>query len=273
MADRTVAGTAKHMTGNTAGRDASATVLLIGGIDSSGGAGLMRDAGVIARLGLRPCLAVTALTAQSDRAVTAVAPTDPAMIEAQIRAAITAALPAAIKTGMLCSHDAAGVVADMLALMPAHVPLVVDPVLRASSGRALIAGDAVAVLTDRLLPRAHLVTPNLPELRALAPALGLRPDAAEERIAQAMIARGAGAVLIKGGHGDDPARCTDLLFRPGQPVQRFGARRLPVSMRGTGCHLASAIAAHLALGAGLEPAIRAARADLLARLRASVRPG
>lgn len=230
-------------------------VLCIGGLDSSGGAGLLRDAATVAGLGVAVRAAASAVTAQGPGGVAAVQPVDPATLAAQIAAAGPVA---AVKTGMLC--DAARVRAVAAALPDA--PLVLDPVLAASSGRALLDPGGVAAMLDLLVPRAALVTPNGPERDALAALLGVAPA----DLPAALLDRGCGAVLVKGGHGGGPS-CEDVLHDAGGR-RRFRAPRLPGGARGTGCTLASAVAARLARGGGLAEAVADARAVVRARIRA-----
>ncbi|WP_102222878.1 bifunctional hydroxymethylpyrimidine kinase/phosphomethylpyrimidine kinase [Acidimangrovimonas sediminis] len=235
-------------------------LLLIGGMDSSGGAGIVRDTVTVARFGLTPRVVVTAVTAQTDAAVEDLHPVPAASVAAQMQAT-TRGTVGAVKIGML---GRAGIVRAVAAALPS-APLVLDPVLAASSGRALLDPQGVAALIAELLPRVTLLTPNLPELDRLGHALGLPEGVDEGAKAAACLDRGCGAVLVKGGHGTDPARCEDRLYRPGTAPQVFSAPRQPVALRGTGCHLASAIAAGLCHGADLAEAIIRAREDLARR--------
>ncbi|KIC07847.1 phosphomethylpyrimidine kinase [Leisingera sp. ANG-M1] len=219
-------------------------ILAIGGTDSSGGAGLSRDAAMAAELGAAVRPVVTAVTVQTNKAVLAVHPCTTESIAAQARAAL-ATLPAAgaAKTGMLGSAAAAKAVE---AALPTNLPIVLDPVLKATSGGLLMEADGFGAL----LRRAALVTPNLQELEILS-GTGGSPDTQ----AAALLAQGVQAVLVKGGHGSG-TKSTDLLFTSEGTVTPFGAPRLAASKRGTGCSLATAIACHLAQGAGLAEACR-----------------
>lgn len=239
-------------------------VLVVAGSDSSGGAGIARDVETLCRFGLRAALAVTAVTAQTSRRVVAVEPMPPALVESQMRAALSSGCVRTVKLGMLGLTETADAVRAVLEDHP-RTPVVIDAVLASTSGRRLLEGDAAAVYR-RLFPLAALVTPNVPELGLLA---GGHP-AGDERgaIGQAkvLLAQGARAVLVKGGHasGTDAA---DLLVTP-EGVQRFVLPRLAVTLRGTGCALASGIAAQLALGRALPEAIAIAKEwlhDLMAR--------
>ncbi len=209
------------------------TVLTIAGSDPSGNAGLQVDLRVFAEAGLRGTAVVTAVTVQTAAAVEATNPVDPSLVAAQLRAALTEGVIAG-KTGMLGCPE---VVAE---LWPAGVPLVVDPVIRSTSGTVLGGGY------EALLPRATIVTPNLPEARALT---GL-DDAPPEALARALVDDlGAGAALVTGGHGDDPDVVRDVLY-DGAAVHVFGNPRLPgaTATRGTGCRLSAALVVGLAAG-------------------------
>lgn len=236
----------------------TASVLLIGGMDSSGGAGVSRDAIAVGQAGLAAVFAVTAVTAQTDQRVSAVHSVPADVVADQIAAAGPVG---AVKLGMLCNRAIVDAVADALP----QAPLVLDPVIRSSSGHALLDAEGVAALLSRLVPRAALLTPNLPELDWLAQAMGCPVD----RVVSALLDVGCGAVLVKGGHGDDPQASVDTLFRPDQPPIRYEAPRYPVSLRGTGCQLASTIAAHLAQGRTLEHAVQAGKDALTIRFAAA----
>jgi hydroxymethylpyrimidine/phosphomethylpyrimidine kinase len=234
------------------------TVLVIAGTDSSGGAGLTRDLATLTQLGVRATCAVTAVTAQSDRQFVARQLLPPELLRAQIIAALATRTPGAIKVGML--GDAA-LIAAVVAALPARgrIPLVLDPVLHSSSGGALLDEAARGELIGQLLPRVTLLTPNIPEAAAL---LG-QPQATDEagllRQAQALLALGPQAILLKGGHGGG-ATVRDLLLIGGAAVRWLEGPRRPGARRGTGCALASAIAAQLAQGATLEAACAQGRA-------------
>lgn len=237
-----------------------APVLFLGGMDSSGGAGILRDAATALQLGAEYRVAVTAVTAQSDQRVTALHPLPLEVIAAQIALAAEAGL-GAVKIGMLGTRAIVDLVAQRL---PA-VPVVLDPVLRSSSGRALLQPEALAVLLDRLLPRVTLLTPNLPELAALAEAMGLSNDPA--LCVQALLDRGCAAVLVKGGHAAQAEACADWLSLASGAQHRFSAPRFGFDLRGTGCQLASAIAVHLARGLDLAEAVARAKSMLTQRFR------
>jgi hydroxymethylpyrimidine/phosphomethylpyrimidine kinase len=244
-------------------------VLVIAGTDSSGGAGLSRDVHTLAHLGANALCAVTAVTAQSDTQLLAVEVLPAELVRAQIAAALGGGTVRAVKTGMLATGATVEVVADTLAAH-ASLALVVDPVLAASSGGELLDARGREALVDRLLPRATLLTPNIPEAAAL---LGSRPGSSEEELleqARALCARGARAVLLKGGHADG-AQAVDWLVTRDRGVQRFSAPRAPVQMRGSGCALAAAVAAGLATGLALESACERAKRHVTELLQACAR--
>lgn len=238
-----------------------APVLFIGGMDSSGGAGVLRDAATAAQLGARFRVAVTAVTAQSDERVSAVHQVPAEVVADQIAIAAGNGL-GAVKIGMLGWADTVMAVARNLP----QVLVVLDPVVCASSGRALIDSAGLGALLALLLPRTSVLTPNLPELAVLGAALGLGPTAAEADVVAGLLAHGCGAVLVKGGHAADAVISEDRLYQQGLPMRAFGAPRLPGSARGTGCELASALAVHLARGVALEVAVQKAKDLVRARL-------
>ncbi|MCD2173411.1 hydroxymethylpyrimidine/phosphomethylpyrimidine kinase [Rhizobium sp. C4] len=181
----------------------SARVLIVAGSDSSGGAGIARDVETVTMFGLKAAVAITAVTAQSNRRVTAVQAMEPALVMAQIEAALEGGEIRAVKIGMLANAGIVAAVADMLERHP-HLPVVLDPVLASTSGRTLLEPEGVRLMISRLLPRGDLVTPNVPELAMLT---GLKDtNAAMERL----LALGIRAALIKGGHANDPVDETAL---------------------------------------------------------------
>jgi hydroxymethylpyrimidine/phosphomethylpyrimidine kinase len=232
-------------------------VLAAAGLDPSGGAGLLADAAALAWVGAQAYGVATALTAQGPRGAVAMEPVAPALLSAQLDALLERGgeRPRALKTGMLGSAENAALLAGRFARTPlARLPLVVDPVLAASSGLPLLdtGGRPPLEVLLALLERATLATPNWPELEALA-GRPLRGEAEAVAAARALPAR---AVLVKGGHRDGAP--VDLLVR-GRRVDRFPGRRRPWTARGTGCRLASAVAGLLAGGLPLVEAIRRAK--------------
>ena len=232
-------------------------VLLVAGLDPSGGAGLAADLEALAAVGARGWPVAAALTAQGPGGARAFEPVRPAWLAAQLDALLggrgrRAVRPAAVKTGMLGSAANAAVLAARLSRAPlAGLPLVVDPVLAASSGLPLLRGDPARALAP-LLAAAAVATPNLAELAALTG----RPVAGDEAAVEAARSLPCRAVLVKGGHRrGEPV---DLLVR-GREVLRFPGRRRPGTARGTGCRLASALAGLLARGEALPDAVRGAK--------------
>jgi len=221
----------------------------IAGSDPSGGAGVQVDLRTFAAAGTWGLSVITALTAQTPSAVRAVEPVSSRMIASQWEALLEAFPIGAAKTGMLATADACRAVADAV---PPDLPLVVDPVMVATSGGRLLEESAIEALTTRLLPRATLLTPNLAEAEALT---GGPVRTIEEmlRAAEALRSLGAGAVLVKGGHAEGE-KAVDLLV-DAEGAMPFSARRLPFDVHGSGCCLSAAITARLAQGASLRDAV------------------
>ena len=213
----------------------SEIVLTIAGSDSGGGAGIQADLKTFSALGVYGASVITAVTAQNTRSVTAVHPIPVDVIAHQIEAVLSDLDVKAIKIGMLANCDVIDVVADSLAGFNGHI--VLDPVMIAKSGDTLLADDAVAHLLERLVPRASLLTPNLPEAAHLLGAAQAN-DAAQMQVqGEALLARGAKAVLMKGGHGTADI-CTDTMFNVKYSPLRLTAPRLnTVNTHGTGCTL------------------------------------
>ncbi len=238
-------------------------VLTIAGSDSGGGAGIQADIKTITSLGAFAATAITAITAQNTRGVQGVRVLPPDFIALQISAVLDDLGADAIKTGMLADAMVIDAVADALATRP-RLPLVLDPVMVAKGGESLLDRAAIAVLKRRLLPFATVLTPNLPEAEALS-GMAIPDVAAMHHAAATLLTLGVPAVLLKGGHlpGDT---VTDLLATEAGIVS-FDAPRIETSdTHGTGCTLASAIAAGLAQKMPLEAAIRRARAYLRAAM-------
>ncbi len=242
-------------------------VLSIAGSDPSGGAGIQADLKTFSALGCYGMAALTALTAQNTRGVTAVHVPPPAFLGAQLDALLSDIAVAAVKIGMLATGDMAMVVASRLASCPS-TPVVLDPVLVATSGDSLGSPDVVEAMLRHLVPLAAVITPNLPEAARLAD----RPVAENEddmrATAAALHGRGARAVLIKGGHFES-GDAVDLLS-DATGIEVFRAPRLPTrNTHGTGCTLSSAIAAYLARGLTLVDAVGAAKAYVTAAIAGS----
>ncbi len=240
-------------------------VLIAAGSDSGGGAGVQADIKTVTALGGYAATAITALTAQDTRGVHAVEPVAPEFVARQLRLVLADIGADAVKTGMLHSAAVIEAVAAVLAEQAAGLPLVLDPVMVAKGGAALIDADAVAAVGRRLLPRATLITPNLPEAERLTGLAVADPDGMR-RAAERLLERGAAAVLVKGGHLPG-AELVDLLLWPGGE-RTFSDRRIDTRhTHGTGCTLASAIAAGLAQGLDLVPAVERARRYLRRAIR------
>jgi hydroxymethylpyrimidine/phosphomethylpyrimidine kinase len=230
-------------------------VLTIAGSDSGGGAGIQADLKAFAFLGVHGASAITAITAQNSRAVTHVFPLPDAIVEAQIDAVMSDLRPAVVKIGMLGTARLVRLVAAKLrAWSPREI--VLDPVMIASSGARLLEDDAVEALRSELMPIATLLTPNWPEAGAL---LGRDLGGLEEleAIAASFADLGAPRVLLKGGHLPGAAMIDTLIDGPLRFEYRH-ARIADAEGHGTGCALASAVAAGLALGRSLDDAVRVA---------------
>lgn len=244
-------------------------VLVIAALDSSGGAGLTRDAQTLEAFDVGVCCAATALTVQTDREVLAVQPVEPPLLRAQLQAASRNAGLAAIKIGLLGSASAIDVVAEWLPAF-ARLPIVLDPVLVASSGGVLLDERGRQALITRLLPHISLLTPNLPEAATLlgcAPARGTAECRDQLRQLRAL---GCPAVLLKGGHAEGEgaeAIITDWLAVDEQEPVALATPRIPAQVRGSGCSAASAIAAQLAWGVPLVEACRGAQNYVATRLQ------
>ncbi len=241
-------------------------VLTIAGSDSGGGAGIQADLKTFSALGCFGMTAITAITAQNTEGVRAIHGVPPDMLRAQIDAVVEDIGVDAVKIGMLHAPEVVQVVAD--AIRRHGLPnVVLDPVMVATSGDRLIAEETVAVLVRELFPLAALVTPNLDEGGWL---LG-RPITREEELDAAagdLLALGARAVLLKGGHLPGE-RVVDLLALPGGERHRLASARIAThNGHGTGCTLSSAIAAHLARGLPLVQAVQEARRYILGAIEA-----
>lgn len=245
-------------------------VLTIAGSDSGGGAGIQADLKTFAAHRVHGLSAIAALTAQHTRGVTAVNIPATAFLRAQIDACFDDFRIGAVKLGMLATADVIHAVADALErYQPAHI--VLDPVMVATSGARLLEPDALDALRTRLLPLATLVTPNLPEAGLL---LGtVIADRNKMQDACAVLRDiGARAVLLKGGHLGDDGDVVDLLA-DSAGIHAFHHPRLQLEAHGTGCTLASAVAANLCRGLSLVEACRAAGEYVHAALAGGYRPG
>jgi hydroxymethylpyrimidine/phosphomethylpyrimidine kinase len=246
------------------------SALTIAGSDSGGGAGIQADLKTFAAHRVHGLSAIAALTAQHTRGVTAVHVPDMGFLRAQLDACFEDFEIGAVKIGMLASAEVIECVAMTLeAHRPAHV--VLDPVMVATSGAKLLQDDALQALRTRLLPLASIVTPNIPEAELLTDRAIANPDDAAAAI-DALRAMGAAAVLLKGGHLDEGRTVVDR-YDDGSVDAEFIHDRLALEGHGTGCTLASAIAANLCLGMPLPRAVEAATDYIERALRGGYRPG
>jgi hydroxymethylpyrimidine/phosphomethylpyrimidine kinase len=241
-------------------------VVVIAGNDPSGGAGLAADIQAVTALAAHPAPVVTALTVQDTRNAYRVEPVAPELVAEQARVVLADLPVRAIKIGLLATADIAAAVADLLGEHP-ELPVVLDPVLVASGGGRLAETALVDALLGRLLKRATVLTPNIDELRALAP-----QAATNEARAAALVAAGARYVLVKGGD-EHTEEVHNFLYDAEGEVEHFTWSRLPHRYHGSGCTLASAIAALLAHGKTPRAAVEAAQRYTFEALRRGFRPG
>jgi hydroxymethylpyrimidine/phosphomethylpyrimidine kinase len=245
-------------------------VLVVAGSDSGGGAGIQADIKAITALGAFAATAITAVTAQNTVGVQGVVALPPDFIRLQMASVLDDLGADVVKIGMLGEAESVHAVADELDGRP-RLPLVLDPVMTAKGGAALLAGGAVDVLIARLLPRTALLTPNVPEAEALT-GMAIADEDAMVRAGEALRGMGAAAVLLKGGHlGDDRPGpvVTDLLITADGVEAFSGARIETRHTHGTGCTLASAVAAGLAQGMALPAAVQRARNYVQAAIAAA----
>ena len=231
--------------------------LTIAGSDSSGGAGIQADLKTLAAFGVYGASALTALTAQNTRGVVAVDAVAARFVVAQMEAVLSDLDVGAIKTGMLANAAIVAEVADRLRVELGR-PIVVDPVMVATSGHVLLEPDAIDALKRQLLPKAFLVTPNLSEAARLLGADEAVSEAQTVAQARALLNFGCKAVLLKGGHGSGN-EAVDILC-DGAGIERFVRPRIDTrNTHGTGCTLSAAIVALLAHGVGLREAVARAK--------------
>lgn len=245
----------------------TAIAATIAGSDSGGGAGIQADLKTFSALGVYGASVLTALTAQNTRGVSAIHEVPPDFVRAQMDAVFSDLAVDAVKIGMLATP---AVIDAVAAGLEAHGQrqVVLDPVMIAASGDPLLRDDAVDTLRRRLMPLALVVTPNLPEAARLldGPVAANRADMAAQ--ADALLALGPRAVLVKGGHGTE-AESADLLLDADGPFWLTAPRHPTENTHGTGCTLASAIAAELARGRPLREAVAEAKAYVTAAIRAA----
>ncbi len=230
-------------------------MLSIAGSDSGGGAGIQADLKAFAACGVHGMTAVTAITAQNTVGVTAVEAISPDVIVAQVHAVATDIGVDAVKIGMLGTVQAIEAVARSLDLLAPGTPVVLDPVMVSESGAQLLDPSARTALIEQLISRATVITPNLPEARALL-VLGAEADDTVEDLARAIYAFGPAAVVITGGHRE---RAVDLFYDGSQLVEIAGERHPDGAAHGSGCTHSSVLAAQLAWGASPLEAARGAK--------------
>jgi hydroxymethylpyrimidine/phosphomethylpyrimidine kinase len=247
----------------------TAIAVTIAGSDSSGGAGIQADLKTFSALGVYGATVITALTAQNTQGVSGIHNIPADFIAAQIDAVFSDLQVAAVKIGMLSQPATIKAVAAGLDRHGAR-NIVLDPVMIASSGDELLAPEAIAVLRRLLVPRALVITPNLPEAAALLETPVAKTEAQMQEQAQSLLEFGTRAVLLKGGHSGGP-ESVDFLVTADMVV-RLPARRIATAnTHGTGCTLSSAIAAGLAKGRDLVEAVREAKAYVTAAIAAAER--
>jgi hydroxymethylpyrimidine/phosphomethylpyrimidine kinase len=243
------------------GERATPTVLTIAGSDSGGGAGIQADLKAFARCGVHGMSAITAVTAQSTVGVSAIHALPAEMVLAQVREVVADIGVDAVKVGMLGTVEVARAVAQALEELPSGTPVVVDPVMVAESGARLLDRDAQSALVQEILPRATVLTPNLPEARVLAGDIARQDDeeAEAEALARAILALGPASVVLTGGHRPSAADLFVDSASPGSVVRIGGERHPGGSAHGSGCTHSSVLAAQLALGRTPLQAARTAR--------------
>jgi hydroxymethylpyrimidine/phosphomethylpyrimidine kinase len=239
------------------------TVLSIAGSDSGGGAGIQADLKAFARCGVHGMTAITALTAQNTTGVTAIHPIPRDFIVEQVRVVQDDLGVDAVKIGMLGTAKTVRAVAEALDLLDAGTPIVIDPVMVAESGAVLLDDAARRALARELVPRATVITPNVPEARVLA---GDAQDAYQ--LARALYELGPENVVVTGGHRDE---VTDLFYDGETLTEIPGERHSDGAAHGSGCTHSSALAAHLALGHSPLEAARKAREIAAEAVRAGLR--
>lgn len=241
-------------------------VLSIAGLDPSGGAGIAADLLTFASMGVHGCAAVSAVTIQDTQNIKGFISMDPTDVAAQARAVLEDIPILAIKLGMLPNTGIIEALAAVLADYP-DIPLVYDPVLQAGGGGALAEEDLRDAIKSLLIPRCTLITPNSLEARQLAP----EADSLEAT-GQALLALGAGHVLITGGHEPNP-ELESLLFHDYRLIERYAQPRLPGQYHGTGCTLSAAVAAALAHGLDMRNAVEEALAFIHSAVQFAYRAG
>jgi len=253
----------------------TAIALTIAGSDSSGGAGIQADLKTFTALGVYGASVITALTAQNTRGVEGVEAIRPEFVLAQLTAVLSDLAVGAVKTGMLANGAIVSAVARHLRQAAGSgrpVPLIVDPVMVATSGDVLLEADAIDAIRQELAPQASLLTPNLPEAARLLGAEVADGEAAAAAQAKALFARFGCPILLKGGHGSGE-QAVDFFCGGGEPERVTRPRLSTPHTHGTGCVLSAAIAALLARGLSLRAAIAGAKGFVWQGLAAGVNLG
>ncbi|WP_135076266.1 bifunctional hydroxymethylpyrimidine kinase/phosphomethylpyrimidine kinase [Terasakiella sp. SH-1] len=243
-------------------------VLIIAGSDSGGGAGIQADLKTVTCLGGYAMTAITALTAQNTHGVSAIHDVPADFIKEQIRVVLTDLGADCLKTGMLSQPATIHAICDVLDELGMDIPMVVDPVMVAKGGASLLAQQALEALKTRLIPRATVLTPNVPEAESLT---GLVIQSAEDmkKAAEKLFELGPQAVLMKGGHlHEESTAVTDYLFASDGMVHIFEGQRLKTRhTHGTGCTTASAIACGIAQGMSVDKAVKRAKGYVFEAIR------
>jgi hydroxymethylpyrimidine/phosphomethylpyrimidine kinase len=224
--------------------------LTIAGSDPSGGAGIQADLATFAATGVYGMAVITALTSQNPGQVTRVQAVGPGMVSSQITTLLEGMIPGAVKTGMLANTR---IISSVTRTLPPEIPLIVDPVMVSTSGHRLLEESAISIISNTLIPRATLVTPNIPEAEILT-GLVIRDEAGMEKAGREILDLGAGAVVIKGGHSSGEY-AVDLLITREKTI-RFNTIRMPYQVHGSGCCFSAALTGYLALGYDPETACR-----------------
>lgn len=246
-------------------------VLVIAGSDSGGGAGIQGDIKTITCLGGYAATAITALTAQNTLGVHGIHDVPEDFIALQIHVVLEDIGADCIKIGMLHKHSVIETVATTLEKSAAHIPIVLDPVMVAKGGHALLEPDAIEMLKTRLIPRATIVTPNIPEAEHLS-GVAINDKTTMKEAGAKLLALGCDSVLLKGGH-IQAEKLTDILFTP-NGTHEFEAQRIDTPhTHGTGCTMASAIAASFAQGDAVYDAVEKAHTYVQAAIKASPKLG
>ncbi|WP_455466542.1 hydroxymethylpyrimidine/phosphomethylpyrimidine kinase [Bartonella sp. B39] len=233
------------------------SILIVAGTDPTGGAGIVRDIETTAHFQIKANLAITCVNVQDDNRVAEIIPMHGDIVAAQMRAALEANPISAIKIGMTGTKAIVAAICNVLKDYP-HVPVILDPVLVASSGGKLTTETIINTMIDKLLPHVDLLTPNREELALLSQSPLASHDKQAIQQAKKLLSFGPHSILIKGGHAEGHL-VTDSFINKTE-ILHISAPRLTGTMRGTGCTLSSAIAAHLALNESMTEAVKKAKA-------------